>query len=86
MRPRQAQFKLADADGDGALNEEEHYDFQHPEESGNPALHAHLLAEDVRDRAGDHHKDRWGASAHLMPFGRRVWWCANCRADPVTRI
>ena len=52
------QFKLADADGDGALNEEEHYDFQHPEESGNPALHAHLLAEDIRDRAGDHHKDR----------------------------
>ncbi len=74
----QAQFKLADADGDGALNESEHYDFQHPEESKNPALHAHLLAEDVRDRAGDHHKDRLGkfciqgVSTHLL---LHLWFC-----------
>ena len=59
---------LADADNDGALSEAEHFDFQHPEESSNPALHAHLLAEDVRDRAGDHHKDR----CHTGAAGSRV--------------
>ena len=54
---------LADADGDGALSEAEHFDFQHPEESSNSALHAHLLAEDVRDRAGDHNQDRCRTAA-----------------------
>ena len=64
MHMLQAQFQLADADGDGALTEAEHFDFQHPEESSNAALHNHLLEEDVRDRAGDHHKDR-SAARHL---------------------
>ena len=58
----QRTFQLADANGDGALDEKEHYDFQHPEESGRHALHMHLLEEDVRDRAADTGKDK---CAHL---------------------
>lgn len=50
----QRTFELADADSNGSLNETEHADFQHPEESSSRTLHMHMLEESIRDASSGH--------------------------------
>jgi len=46
-------FRLADADGDGALDSGEFFHFLHPEESGDAKFVAHLMSGAMAERDGD---------------------------------